>query len=161
VATMATFGVRSGSVALKWCRGITVAEPLSERARLGANDRRESTSWGSLVRAQYRPFAEALQAQGFLISRCLHRLFQLARVGNDFGNGPSARQRFRLPPSRPRGHSYRVPNDICDGSGKRQPLAVLSHAASSPLQAPVGSALIDVSGTSVPPGASSFQAVPG
>jgi len=38
---------------------------LSEQERTGANVCRESTSWGSLVRAQYRPLRRALLITGF------------------------------------------------------------------------------------------------
>jgi hypothetical protein len=40
---------------------------LSEQARTSANGRPDSTSWGSLVRAQYRPLPESPTNRAFAI----------------------------------------------------------------------------------------------
>ena len=40
---------------------------ISEPQRTGANARPDSTSWGSLVRAQYRPLTKALLKRGFFV----------------------------------------------------------------------------------------------
>jgi hypothetical protein len=76
MATMATLSVRSGCAAAVRSRA-NRAQPcgLGEPERTSANGHAESTSWGSLVRAQYRPPGKPwkrgffLAAEGSLASR--------------------------------------------------------------------------------------------
>jgi hypothetical protein len=84
VATMATLGVRSRSLnrSLAWMFRLNQAR---ERTPANRRERRsESTSWGSLVRAQYRPSGKppetaAFCFQGenvaaFVLPKCDHSL---------------------------------------------------------------------------------------
>src|SRR3989442_1433067 len=56
---------RSFAFAQAFGRGVDSAQPccLSERQRIDANACTKSTSWGSLVRAQYRPFGKGPPAR--------------------------------------------------------------------------------------------------